>query len=186
MAPNSESHQDFVCDYRPNRWLILFLTALATIGNVIVAYLAVTHRGPLDTVRLQLTEFQARLLFTITALGMPFGIFCLAGMAWIAWRQDRRVVLTSTSLIVPRPSRLGFSNDELRLPLDGISRVYETDFIGSTKLIRIEYGSDVLHIPSNMLANRQVFGELLNRLTAACQQGAGHAATNPRSQSVNP
>lgn len=157
-------------DYRPHRLKTLFLFLLATIGSCLLACLAVTWEGPVPILGFRLTQAQGRVLFGTIAALSPLGLVALGGLVYIAFAYNRRVAVTTTSLILPRPTRLGLSCDEIQIPLKSISRMRVRDFIGSTKMIRIQYDGNVVHIPGNMLRDKKTFEDLADMLHAAIVQ----------------
>ena len=158
-------------DYRPRRWQTVALFLLALAGGLVLTYFAITTDGPVDFRGFQLTQRQARILFGVVAALMPFGLICLGGMVYVDFAYDRRVALTGDHLILPRPTRMGFSRDEIQIPFDAISLVTIHTFIGSTKLLRLDHTGGAVSIPSNMLRTRAEFDELC----AAVQEAVDNA-----------
>lgn len=157
-------------DYRPHRLKTLFVFFLACAGTVVMACLAIWLKGPLDVRFIELSETQARILFGILATLSPIGLICLGATVYVAYARDRRVAITDTSLILPRPTAMGLSCEEIEIPLENISNATVHDFIGSTKVIRLQYGHHVVHIPGNMFRDKKTFEDLADVLFAAIEQ----------------
>jgi len=157
-------------DYRPHRLGTLFGFFLACAGTVVMACLAIWLEGPLDAGAIELSETQARILFGVLAALSPIGLICLGATVYVAFARDRRVAITESLLILPRPTAMGLSCDEIQIPLASIRSTGVHDFIGSSKVLRIEYESDAIHIPSNMLQNKKTFGEMVSVLLEAIER----------------
>ena len=65
---------------------------------------------------------------------------------------------------------MGLSREEIEIPLDRIQSTGVDDFIGSAKVLRIEYEAGVVHIPCNMLQNKETFGEMVSVLLEAIER----------------
>ena len=147
-------------DYRPSRWQTVTLFVLASSGAVMLAYFALTLDRPVNARGFQLTPKQGKWLFGVFAALSPIGLFCLGAMVYVAYAYDRRIALTSTHLILPKPTRLGMSRDEIHIPLESVSNLSVHDFIGATQVLRIDYSEGVVNVPSNMFGNVTVFHEM--------------------------
>jgi hypothetical protein len=168
MALPSKVIREF--DYRPHRLRTVFVFLLALAGAVLFVYFALCWDGPLDAGFFELTEPQARILFGILAVLSPLGLIPLGGVMYVAYACDRRVAITGSSLILPRPTAMGLSCDEIEIPLRSILHTSICDFIGSTKLLRIQWESGTIHIPSNMFHDRKVFADMVEYLCEAAAQ----------------
>ena len=154
-------------DYRPRKWQTVAMFFVALAGSVVLTYFAITLDGPVDARGFQLTQTQARILFGVVAALTPFGLFCLGGMVYVAFAYDRRVALTGDHLILPRPTRMGFSRGEIQIPFDAIWLVTIHQFIGSTKLLRLDHTTVAVSIPSNMFQSRADFDDLCRAVQEA-------------------
>ncbi len=163
-------------DYRPHRWKTVGLFLLAFGGTVLLTYFAIAIDEPLRVRGFQLSQTQARILFGAFAALSPIGLFGLGAMVYVAFVFDRRVALTDKQLILPRPTRLGLSRQEIQIPWDAISQTSVCDFIGTTKLLRLIYAGRVVNIPSNMFRRRAEFDELC----LAVQKAVAKASRDPR------
>jgi hypothetical protein len=154
-------------DYRPHRLKLMVLFLLAAAGTCVLSYLAVAPGGPIRVRGFQLTQAQTRILFKTFALLSPVGLIPLGALVFVAFAYDRRVAVTTSSLILPRPTRLGLSCDEIEIPLRSITKTGVHDFLGSTKVFRIEYQRRIVHIPANMFRDKKTFEELTSVLLKA-------------------
>jgi len=141
----------------------LFLLAFA--GAAVLTYFAIFLDRPVNARGVQLTPLQGRILFGVFAALSPIGLFCLGAMVYAAFARDRRVALTATHLIVPKPTRMGLSRDEIQIPLHSLASASVHAFIGETRILRLEQAAGpVVNIPSNMFRERAEFDDLCHRV----------------------
>ncbi len=152
-----------------NLWL---LAAFIIPGTILMTYFAVTLDRPLQAKGFPLTAEQGRMFFGCFAVLSFVGLMMLACFIGLTLVAKRRVVVTPTSLVLPRPSRSGYSSDEIEIPWTSIHAVSIEPFIGSTQLIRIGHAEGVIHIPSNMLPDEQKFEELAELVQRLALQSA--------------
>ena len=98
---------------------------------------------------------------------VPIGLLMSGAMVFVSLFRDRRVALTRYSLIMPRPTRIGLSCDEIEVPFSEIRDVAVGDSIGSTKVLLIQHTGGTLHIPSNMFRSRREFDRLVQAVRSA-------------------
>ena len=162
-------------DYRPNKWQSVLLFGLALAGATLLTFFAFTLNRPVNVVGIQLTPEQGRMLLGAFSAFSPIGLFCLGAMVYVAFSYDRRVALTDTHLILPKPTRMGLSRDEIHIPLESISLVGVRDFIGTAKLLRIDHSNGVVNIPSNMFRNITIFHEMCQTIEDAVNDRATYS-----------
>lgn len=97
------------------------------------------------------------MLFGSAAVISLFGLLAVGGLVFVAFIYDRRVALTDSHVILPKPTQLGLSCDEIQIPLESISQVCVHDFIGASKLLRIDHSNGVVSIPSIMFCSISEF-----------------------------
>jgi hypothetical protein len=164
--------------YSPNRAATVAVTCLATAGTVLLTYLAFTLDQPINGRGIQLTVRQGRILFGVFPCLMPIGLIPLFALLYASFAFKRRVALTSQSIILPKPTRMGLSREEIEISFASIRRAVRMPFIGSTEVLRIEYENGVVNIPSNMFTSSRWFAELCElvaKATAADESGRGDA-----------
>jgi hypothetical protein len=155
-------------DYRPVRWQSVAIFALALSGAVLLTFLAFTLDRPVNVSEVELTPEQGRMLFGAFAALSPISLFALGAMVFVAFTYDRRIALTNTHVILPKPTRIGLSRDEIQIPLESISQVSVQDyFIGTTKMLRLDHSAGVVNIPSNMFRNISIFHEMCRTIEDA-------------------
>ncbi|MBM3968787.1 MAG: hypothetical protein FJ302_02835 [Planctomycetes bacterium] len=169
MSDSTRTFGRVICEfeYRPNRLQTLVLFLLACGGEVMFCYLAVKIDQPVNVRGFQITPQQARLLMTALALLAPTGVLALGGLMVSSLFQQRRLVLTDESVILPKPSWHGLSSAEIELPFEAIKATAICPFIGSTRLLRLDREIGAISIPSNMFPNRRDFEELVVLLSDA-------------------
>jgi hypothetical protein len=161
-------------DYRPKRFATVAVTCLAAAGAALLTYFALTLDRPINAKGIQLTARQGRVLFGVLACLTPVGLIPLVAMVYASFAFDRRVAVTSTSIILPKPTRMGLSREEIEIPFAAIRRVARMPFIGTTEVLRIEHDEGVVSIPSNMFASARQFSELcdlMNTKPSAKERG---------------
>lgn len=145
-------------DYRPPRLQAVGLFLLAFSGAMVLTYFAIFLDRPVDVVGFSLNPSQGRILFGLFAALSPIGLFPLAAMIYVAFAYNRRVALTETHVILPKPTRMGLSRDEIQIPLDSIVAVTVRPFVGATHTLRFEtVDGTVVSLPSNMFRSRVEF-----------------------------
>ena len=117
------------------------------------------------------------MLFGTIAVLSSLGLVALGSLVYVAFAYDRRVAVTTTSLVLPRPTRLGLSCDEIEIPLKSVLTTGIHDFIGSSKVLRIQYDTGVIHIPSNMFQNKKAFAEMVDVLAEAIERNQSGEAS---------
>lgn len=125
-----------------------------------MTYFAVFLDGPIQIHGFRLNQLQGKIFFGVFAVLSTVGLCCLCTMVFAAFVHKRRVALTKTHLILPKPTRMGLSRNEIQIPFDAIAFMAVGKFIGRTQLLRLEYLDGTIHIPSNMLRNREEFDDL--------------------------
>jgi hypothetical protein len=70
------------------------------------------------------------MLFGVAAVLCSLSLPLLGSMVYVAFAYDRRVALTENHLILPRPTRMGLSQDEIQIPFDAVLLVSVHKFIG--------------------------------------------------------
>jgi hypothetical protein len=159
--------------YRAGRLTTGFLLALACAGAVLCACFALySQEGVRHALRgIELTRTQFRVLTGIVAILSPVGIVPLALLFLDTFRHPRRVAFTADSVILPKPSRLGLSREEIELPFDEIRFAEIEPFMGRTKVLMMVNRAGVIYVPSNMFAARGDF--------EAVARGLGVALVDP-------
>jgi hypothetical protein len=156
-------------DYRPRLWSLVCLFAFVTPGTILLAYFASTADGPQMIKGVQWTAAEVTVLYTVGAVVASIGCISIAFLILVAAGPPTRVALTTDAILLPRPTRIGFSREEISIPLDAFVNVSVEDFIGSTKVLRILHGGGTIFVPSNMLASRARFDELCAAVVNAIQ-----------------
>jgi len=159
-------------DYRPRKLQVIVLFLLASTGVAISVYFASTHQGPFDAKGLRLTQVQSRILFGVAAGICSLSVPLLGSMVYVAFAYDRRIALTADYLILPRPTRMGLSRDEIQIPFDQVLLVSVHKFIGPTMLLRLDYLGGVVSVPSNMISRRAEFDQLCRDVEDAVARAA--------------
>ena len=175
MAPNSAPNSVILrqFDYQPRKWQMIVLFLLATAGVVLLTYFAFNQQGNANVRGFQLSQRQGRTLFGIGAVVVSFGLPLLGLMVYAAFTEPRRIALTKTHLVLPRPSRIGLSREEIQIPFDTVLLVTVHKFVGPTMLLRLDYVDGGVSIPSNMIGSRKDFDELCKEVKAAVASASG-------------
>lgn len=165
-------------DYRPSRVKTMMLAFLTMSGACLLIHFACTLDRPLNVKGIQLAPQSGRIFFGIVAGISMLGLIPLLMMVYVAFAWDRRVAITPTALILPRPTRMGLSREEIEILLTSIHSLHIVPFIGRTRLLRIHYNDTAIHVPSNMFASERVFDELYQTLQTATDvtHGTAHPA----------
>jgi len=160
--------------YRHNRLTAAVLLCMACAGAVLSACFALYSEEGVRHVRrgFELSRDQFRLLMGAVAVLSPLGIVPLALLLIDSFRPPRRVAFTRDSMILPKPSRLGLSREEIELPFDGIRLAMVEPFMGRTKVLMIVHGDGVISVPSNMFAGRGDFDAVARYLRVTLAQRA--------------
>jgi hypothetical protein len=155
-------------DYRPPRLQAIGLFLLAFSGAMLLTYFAIFLDRPVNVLGFSLSPSRGRIVFGVFATLSPIGLFPLAAMIYIAFAYDRRVALTETHVILPKPTRMGLSRDEILIPLDSIVSATVRPFIGTTHTLRFETADGtVVNIPSNMFRSRVEFNHFCHEIQQA-------------------
>ena len=125
-----------------------------------MTYFAITLDQPINVQGIQLTPEQGRILFGVLACLSPISLVLLTWMLVVSFTSQRRVALSATSILLPKPTRIGLSTDEIEIPFEQIYHAEVRPFMGSTQLLRLEHQHGVVSIPSNMFADKQHFATL--------------------------
>lgn len=110
---------------------------------------------------------------TVMALFAPLGIAALAMLLVSSFGPSRRIAFTDHSILLPKPSRLGISRQEIELPFAEIDSVNVVPFIGHTTLLSLVHRSGKISIPSNMFVNPRDFDEIRELLAIALAHDDG-------------
>jgi hypothetical protein len=143
--------------YRQNPLQMALLFVLALAGTVVLGYFALYADKGANLKGIELTRTQFRLLMGAFAVLSPLG---LIGLGWGFVRSltsKGRVAFTHDSIILPKPSRLGLSEDEIELPFDEIRAVQVVPFIRKTKVLQIITETGYLSLLETMFRNRRDF-----------------------------
>ena len=159
-------------DYRPHKWQTAALFLLALGGELLLAYFALFLDGPINVRGFRLNQTQGRIFFGVFAVFSSIGLFSLGAMVYVAFAYDRRVALTRTHVILPKPTRMGLSRDEIHIPFDTIGFVSVDEFIGATRLLRLDYSNGTVSIASNLFRNREEFEDLCRSVQEAVASAA--------------
>ena len=143
-------------DYSPGRIKTLFLGCLATAGAVMFVCFA-----------LFLPAREDRVLFGVLACLSPIGVFFVLGNVYMAFASKRRIALTPTSVLMPRPTRLGMSCEEIEIPFTSIRSAEVRDFMQKQNFLRIEYDGGIAGIMRNMLRQPNQFDRLHELIQSA-------------------
>jgi hypothetical protein len=122
---------------------------------------------PINVNGIQLTARQGRIVFGLFACLSPIGIVPLIATVYVAFARNRRVTLTSKSIILPRPTRMGLSCEETEIPFESIVAADLVHFMGRAKVLRIRHRGGVAGIPSNMFSRLEHFKQLCELLQQA-------------------
>lgn len=161
-------------DYRANRLQTVLLTCLVAAGVGLFWYFALFYDRPVDARGFHFTARQFRILAGIMGTVTPIGLAMMLWMCVSSFRLTRRVALTADSIILPKPSRSGMSQDEIEIPYRSIASVSVEPFMTGTKVLLIVYderGIKTVMIPSNMFPDRRQFESLGALLNAAVATG---------------
>lgn len=173
MPTPNQSIREF--PYRPNRVTTAFLLFLACCGECLFIYFALYADRGVSSVRgIELTRDQFRVVMGIMAVLGPVGIVLMALLLISSFRDRRRVAITDHSIILPKPSRLGLSREEIEIPFDEIRSVGVVPFSGRTVLLMIIRPSGPVSIPSNMFPTRRDFDAITELLEAALARRNDH------------
>jgi hypothetical protein len=165
-------------DYRPKRAATMAVTCLAVAGAGLLTYFAFTLDRPINVKGIQLTARQCRILFGTIACLTPIGLIPLIALVYAAFAFERRVALTSTSILLPKPTRMGLSREEIEIPFVSIRSAARTPFMGRTEVLRIDHDGGAVSIPSNMFADSGHFSQLcamVQKAVSMAQSGQGSA-----------
>jgi len=156
--------------YRPNRFVIAALFALALCGGCLFGYFAVNPGAiPVKACGIELTPAQFQVLAVIVVALSPIGLVPLAMLLVFSFTHDSRIAFTANSVILPKPNRFGLPSREIELPFAEISSFSVKPFVGKALMLQIVCKSDsrVVRIFSNMFANRKDFETVQKLLSAA-------------------
>jgi hypothetical protein len=151
-------------DYRPNPRLVSGLFLLALAGTALFGYFSFRIEGGANIRGVALTEQQLRWLFRVLLVLSPIGLAALGSAVYVAWFGRQRIALTRESLLVPKPTRLGLTSEELEIAFAEILDVSVRDFIGSARVLRIEHAAGEVSIASNMFRSKRTFDEVVQRV----------------------
>jgi hypothetical protein len=152
--------------YRPGRFKIMAGFALVACGACMFGYFAVNPgNAPVGGLRPQ----QFQVFAGVIAALSPLGLLGLATALWWSLRRNIRVAFTASSIIVPKPNRLGVPCQEIEMPFSEIDSISVWPFVGGTLMLRIgcKSGGRVVCIFSGMFANRKDFETVRTMLDAA-------------------
>ena len=154
-------------EYRPQRIKLIAVTILATTGVALLTYCTLTLSGPIDVKGFRLSRQQGRVFFGVFACLSAAGLVPLLTGVWVSVFRDRRVALSSQSIVLPKPSLTGLSCKEIEIAFVSIYSVQICDFIGGCKLISMDHQDGVTCIPSNMIADSLRFVQLYELIREA-------------------
>ena len=154
IAPG-EIEREF--DYRPSLWVMVLLAVLVFAGCVLLTYLAVTVQAGVKIRGIQLTLKATQYLFGIAAAlsvgSLPIFLWLLYDILFL---PARRIALTETGILLPRPSRSGMSREEVYIPFADLLAVQLTTFRGQRWLALVHRQQSIM-IVSAMLPTRKAF-----------------------------
>ena len=104
-------------DYRPGRIKAVLLTCLVLAGVGLFVCFAFNLAQPIAVLGIQFTARQGRIFFGVFACLSVIGVVPMAGMVHLAFIGKRRVALTATAILAPRPTRFGLSREEIAIPV---------------------------------------------------------------------
>jgi len=157
-------------DYCPHPLPTVALFLLASAGAAMFGYMSMHVQGGANIRGIQFTEEQQRWFFRILLLLSPIGLVPLGISVFLAVFRKRRISLSRDSLVLPKPTLLSLSSEEIEIRFANIKSVAVRDFVGSAKLLRIEYTDGVVDIFSNMFRGKMMFEEVTNAVTAATEE----------------
>jgi hypothetical protein len=131
MTTRAESTSTREFPYSPSPWLSLFLFVAAAFGETIFIWMATSGGRP-----------EYRTLFVVLACLGPIGLVALGAQFIGSIFLNRRVVVASGALTLPKPTRHGFSRQEITIPIESILSYRLVDqFAFSTLYVRHESGT---------------------------------------------
>ncbi len=162
--------EDIVATYRYGfkRWRIFALLLLCIVGEIFFLWLVLVII-PSDA-----DGRSAGKMRYVAFFAGPIAIcIFLAGFV-TTFTHRMRITITSSSIIIPKPNWLGFSNKELSIPLNEVTDI-STDTLtvkrlAKVKAIQILYSNGKFKILDGMLDSRKAFLSLHEELVVAVEK----------------
>jgi len=151
--------------YRPNRLKMLLFFLLGCVGVGVWVYFALYANQPVNIRGVRLTAAQFRLLLRVLAPLPAAGFVILSLLLFRTFTRTQRVAFTKDSIIVPAPSRIGLSGEEVEICYEDIWKVVSERSLGVCFAnIVHKRGSAVLH--ATMFPSRRDFESVVAYVSA--------------------
>ncbi len=165
-------------DHRPHPALAVAMVFCCAGGIAFGAFLAAYP--PANGVRselrgIALSQEQVRWFGIFLLVISPASVLGTIGLIRMAFLSERRVAITEGSLIVPKPTRLGVSLDEIEIPLDAITGVSLVDQSTGGRGLWIIHTGGKVFLAANMFRSRREF----DAMARAVMKAAGHGDDAP-------
>lgn len=170
MNDEQSIHVEFA--YGCRRWVAVIAPILVVSGGVLLGILAFSLDQPVTVLGIRLTAEQGRVLFGGLACVSVVSAVLIFAATCDAFAGKRRIAFTSTSLIIPRPDRLGLSRQEIEIPYHEIVSFGVHEPLKKLQVLRIEYKDGVAGIPCNMVSGDEVFVNICKLLEKAAVASA--------------
>ncbi len=157
-------------DYRPHPALAVAMVPCCCGGIAVGWWL--TFYPPAEGIGsalrgIWLSQQQTRWLGIFLLAASPISVLAAIGLIRIAFFSERRVAITEDSLIVPRPTRMGVSCDEIEILFSEITGVALADEANGVHCLRIDHAGGKVFLAANMFRSRRVFDAMARAVMKA-------------------
>jgi hypothetical protein len=168
MRITTPAIQEF--DYRPHPALAVAMIPCCCGGIAIGWWLA--FYPPVGGIgselrHIWLSQQQTRWLGTFLLAASPISVLAVIGLIRVAFFSERRVAITEDSLIVPKPTRMGVSCDEIEILFSEITRVALTNDVNGVRCLRIDHPGRKVYLAGNMFRSRGIFDAMAQAVMKA-------------------
>lgn len=157
-------------DHRPHPAVAVLMAFCCAGGVAIGGFLAAYP--PANGIRselrgIALSQTHTRWFGIFLLVASPAAVLGTIGMIRISFFSERRVALTERSLIIPKPTRLGVSLDEIEIPLDAITGLSLDDQTTGGRGLWIIHTGGRVFLAANMFRSRREFDAMAQAVMKA-------------------
>lgn len=160
-------------DHRPHPAVAVLMVFCCAGGIAIGGFLAAYP--PANGIRselrgIALSQEQTRWFGIFLLVASPITLLGTIGLIRMAFLSERRVAITERSLIVPKPTRLGVSLDEIEIPLDAITGLSLDDRTTGGRGLWIIHTGGRVFLAASMFRSRREFDAMARAVMKAAGQ----------------